>query len=49
LEATIVPGKPRNFIGDDVVSNFEIEEDDTCIEDNIIMSPPFSQMLSKTS
>jgi hypothetical protein len=35
-----IPSKPRNFSGNDVVADFEIEEDDMCIEDDIIMPPP---------
>ncbi len=38
----VILGKPRNFSGDDVVVDFEVEEDGTCIEDNIIMPPPSS-------
>jgi hypothetical protein len=41
LEVAIVLSKPRNFSGDDVV-DFEVEEDHTCIEDDIIMPPPSS-------
>jgi hypothetical protein len=36
----VILGKPRNFSGDDVAADFEVEEDGTCIEDNIIMPPP---------
>jgi hypothetical protein len=35
-----IPSKPKKFSGDDVVADFEIEEDDTCIEDDIIMPHP---------
>jgi hypothetical protein len=42
LEIAVVPGKLGNFSGDDVVTNFEVEEDDTCIENDIIMPPPSS-------
>jgi hypothetical protein len=42
LEAIVVPSKLGNFCGDDVVANFEVKEDDTCIADNIIMPPPSS-------
>ncbi len=38
----VVLGKPINSSGDDVVTNFEVEEDGTCIEDDIIMPPPSS-------
>lgn len=42
METTAILSRLGNFSGDDVIADFEVEEDDTCIENDIIMPLPSS-------